>query len=144
MSAQQAQEEVERLIVLTERLTQRIRQDTEAFEARRPQEAAARMAETAQLANLYRRESDRMRGSPDLIAAAPKELRARLVRVSEGFEAALTRHGRSLHATRTVTEGIVRAIAEEVARARAARQGYGPGARAPSGNPTAITLNRRA
>lgn len=144
MSANQAQEDVERMIGLTERLTQRIRQDTEAFERRRPQEAAARIEETAQLANLYRRESDRMRQNPALIAAAPKELRIRLLRASEGFETALARHGRSIYAVKTVTEGVIRAIAEEVARTRAARHGYGPGGRAPAGNTTAITLNRRA
>lgn len=143
MSANQAQEEVERLIVLTERLTLRIRQDTIAFEARRPQEAASRMEETAQLANLYRRESDRIRQNPAIVAAAPRELRARLIKASEGFEAALTRHGKSLYAVKTVTEGVVRAIAEEVTRSRAANHGYGPGARPPTADAAAIALNRR-
>jgi hypothetical protein len=144
MSANPAQELVEQLIGLTERLTERIGLDTEAFEARRPHEAAARVEETARLANLYRRESDRVRQNPSLVAAAPTELRARLARASEGFEAALQRHGKSLYAVRTVTEGVVRAIAEEVAKARAANSGYGPGARAPQANTTAIALNRRA
>jgi hypothetical protein len=144
MSANQAQELVEQLIGLTERLTERIRLDTEAFEARRPHEAAGRIDETAQLANLYRRESARIRQDPSLVAGAPKELRARLARASEGFEAALQRHGKSIYAVKTVTEGVVRAIAEEVARVRATHSAYGPGGRAPVANTTAIALNRRA
>jgi hypothetical protein len=43
-----------------------------------------------------------------------------------------------------VTEGVVRAIGEEVARTRSSGAGYGPGAEAQSGLATAITLNRRA
>lgn len=144
MSANQAREQVEQLIRLTERLTQRIRLDTEAFEARRPQDAAGRMQETAQLANLYRRESDRMKRDPSLIAAAPQELRARLILASEGFEAALARHGKALYAIKTVSEGVVRAIAEEVARSRSANLGYGPGGRPAAGSGAAIALNRRA
>jgi hypothetical protein len=144
MSANQAQELVEQLIGLTEKLTERIRLDTEAFEARRPHEAARRIDETAQLANLYRRESARVRQDPSLVAGAPKELRARLMRASEGFEAALQRHGKSIYAVKTVTEGVVRAIAEEVARVRATHGAYGPGGSAPVASTTAIALNRRA
>jgi hypothetical protein len=46
---------------------------------------------------------------------------------------------------KSITEGVVKAIAEEVARTRAATAGYGPGARlaTPSGA-IAIALNRRA
>ncbi len=140
----QARENVERLIALTDQLTEYMRLDAEAFEARRPQEAAGRVEETARLANLYRHESARVRQDPSLIAAAPQELRARLVRSSKAFDGALARHGRALFAVKTVTEGVVRAIAEEVARNRSAHATYGPGGRGGAANATAIALNRRA
>jgi len=139
-----ADEHVQRLIALTERLTQQIALDADAFEARRSHEAADRVEQTAKLANLYRHETARMKQDPAVIAGASGELRRRLIRASEAFEAVLARHGRALHAAKTITEGIVRAIAEEADRARAAVASYGPGARAQSTATTAIALNRRA
>jgi len=140
-----AEENVRRLIVLTEQLTERMRLDADAFEAHRPHEAAARIDETQRLANLYRHESDRVRQDPALVMGAPAPLRQRLAKASEAFETALARHGRAVFALKTLTEGVVRAIGEEVARARAAAQGYGPGARmaTPSGA-IPIALNRTA
>ena len=49
-----------------------------------------------------------------------------------------------LEAAKTVTEGLVRAIAEEVASKRASGAGYGPGATATAADTRAITLNQRA
>ncbi len=139
-------ETLQQLIALTEQLTQRMRQDAEAFEARRPLEAAGRIEETQQLANLFRRESDRVRQNPGLIAGGSATLRQRLARASQAFEATLERHGRAVFALKAVTEGVVQAIAEEVARTRAATAGYGPGARMSASRDAAvaIALNRRA
>jgi len=139
-----AKENVQRLITLTERLTERLAGDAQAFEARRPHEAAARLEETSHLANLYRHETLRVRQDPATVASAPRELRTRLERATEAFESVLARHGRALFAVKAVTEGVVRAIAEEVANSRVAAAGYGPGARANAASTTAITLNRQA
>ena len=138
-------ENVQQLIALTEQLTERMRLDAEAFEGRRPYEAAGRVEETQRLANLYRFESDRVRQNPSLVAGASPPLRQRLTRASQAFEATLARHGRAVYALKTVTEGVVKAIAEEVARARTATAGYGPGARMATRDAAiAIALNRRA
>ena len=143
-SSNHAKDNVERLIVLTERLTERLAVDSKAFEARRPHEAAVRLEETSRLANLYRHESMRVREDPTLIEGAPVELRTRLTLASEAFEAVLARHGRALYAAKAVTEGVVRAIAEEVVKGRNSAVGYGPGARTPAASGVAITLNRHA
>ncbi len=139
-----AEDNVERLITLTERLTERLAVDSKAFEARRPMEAAVRLEETSRLANLYRHESARVRGDPSLVSGATPGTRARLTKASEAFEAVLARHGRALFAAKAVTEGVVRSIAEEVARGRTAMTGYGPSARRPQGSGVSITLNRQA
>jgi hypothetical protein len=144
MSSEAALQNVERLIALTEQLTRQIGLDADAFEARRPHEAASRIEETVRLANVFRHETARVRENPALIAAAPGEARTRLACASEAFERTLQRHGRALYAVKTVTEGIVRAIADEVVRARAAGAAYGPGARHPIADATAVTLNSRA
>jgi len=139
-----AEDNVERLITLTERLTERLAVDSQAFEARRPMEAAERLEETSRLANLYRYESARVQGDPSLLSGATAASRARLTRASEAFEAVLARHGRALFAAKAVTEGVVRSIAEEVAKSRTAMTGYGPRARPPQGSGVSITLDRHA
>ena len=139
------EDRVEQLILLTERLTELMAAQAQAFEQRRPQDAAAGLEETARLANLYRHESGRVRADPQLVAGAAPHLRARLVRATEAFDAVLARQGRALAAAKTVTEGLVRAIADEVAAQRGRGAGYGASGGPPGpGAATAITLNRRA
>ena len=136
---------IESLIALTERLTALITEQAQAFEARRPHDAALNMEETSRLANVYRQEAARARGEARPFADAPLALRAKLVRATEAFDAVIARQGRALGAAMKVTEGLVHAIAEEVAIQRSAQAGYGPTGIKPVGNAaTSVTLNRRA
>ena len=144
MTGSAALDQVEGLIALTEQLTRQIGGDADALEARRTHDVAARIGETVRLAALFRHETARVQGDPRLLAAATGERRVRLIRASQDFERTLKRHGKALYAAKTVTEGIVRAIADEVVKARAVGAAYGPAARRPQGDPTAVTLNRRA
>ncbi len=145
LSANDAPDRVEQLIILTERLTTLIASQAQAFEERRPKDAAALTEETARLANLYRHESARVRADVGLIDGAPPEMRAQLVRATEAFDAVLARQGRALDAARSVTEGLVKCIAEEVALQRQKVSVYGAGGLQNGGAPaTAITLNKRA
>ena len=132
------------LITLTERLTALILQQVQAFEARRPHEAALNADETGRLANLYRHESLRLRAQPELLSDAPFEMRERLIAATKAFDAVLARHGRAVEAAKTITEGLVRAIAEEVSRQRGAVAGYGPKAKQVTPKATSLALNRRA
>ena len=147
LAATDAADRVEQLITLTDRLTGLIAAECQAFEARRPHEAAANIEETSRLANLYRHESMKVRGDPRLINDAPLDQRLRLRTSTEAFDAVLARHGRALEAAKTVTEGLVHAVAQEIASQRAApATTYGAGGmvndRPQMG--AAITLNRKA
>jgi hypothetical protein len=146
LNATDCDDRVEQLIILTERLTDLIARQSAAFEARRPHEAAQYVDEVAKLANLYRHESTKVRGNVALVQGASLQRRQRLVRATEAFDAVLARQGRAVTAAKTVTEGLVRAIAEEIAVQRPTGAGYGPGAQATAykQNGTAITLNQRA
>ena len=138
-------ERVEQLIALTEQLTRLIAVQAQAFEARRPQDAAANMEETSRLANDYRREAQEMRENPALLSGISLTLRTRLTRATEAFDAVIARQGRALTAAKTITEGLVHAIAEEVANQRTAGAAYGPrGAKTRPGSAAAVTLNQRA
>ena len=125
-------ERVDALIALTERLTSLISQECRAFEARRPQDALVTLDETSRLAN------------STIVETAPLEKRRELMRATEAFDAVLARHGRAIEAARIVTEGIVKAVADEVVRTRTTGAGYGPGAAPEAGSATAITLNKSA
>jgi len=137
---------LEHLIILTERLTGLIADQAQAFEARRPQDAALNMEETSRLANIYRREAEQMRAQPSLFSDAPIKLRYRLIQATEAFDAVIARQGRAIHAAKTITEGLVQAIAQEVAAQRTSNAAYGPTGAKPvvPGAATAVTLNRQA
>ena len=147
ISAQNPTDRVEQLILLTDRLTEITLKQAQAFEAHRPQDAATLLDETSKLANVYRHESARIQANPALIEGAPPSLRLTLIRSTEAFDAVLARQGRAVNAARVVTEGLVKAIADEVASQRHKGSTYGPGATvaaSPTGVATAITLNKRA
>ncbi|QUD89141.1 flagellar basal body protein [Phenylobacterium montanum] len=136
---------IEPMIRLTQRLTELLALQAAAFEERRPQDAAASMDETTRLANAYRHEAQRLRNAPGEIERATADQRRRLRQATEAFDAVVARHGRALHAAKTVTEGLVHAIANEVARQRGANAGYGPrGVRNTGAASASITLNQRA
>ena len=140
-----AEGRIEELIALTERLTALIAEQADAFEARRPHDAARNMEETTRLANIYRREAQTVRAQPGLVAVASKADRQRLIRATEAFDAVMARQGRALNAAKTITEGLVHAIATEIANQRSANTGYGPAGVKPRNNAaTAVTLNRHA
>ena len=140
-----AEGRIDELIALTERLTALIAEQAEAFEARRPQDAARNMEETSQLANIYRREAQTLRAQPELVRTASRQERLKLMRATEAFDAVMARQGRALNAAKTVTEGLVHAIAAEIANQRTSNAAYGPAGVKPKTNAaTAVTLNRRA
>lgn len=144
LAVRDAGDRVEQLITLTEQLTRRLAAEAQAFKSRRLADFAAGQEETARLANLYRRETTRVKADPSLVAGAPQARRARLIELTEAFETALARHAIALEAAKTLTEGLVHAIAGEVAAGRAVGSGYGAGGKASGGDARAVTLNRKA
>ena len=139
LHADDAADRVDQLITLTERLTGLMQADLTELEARRP--SLARAEELGRLANVYRHESARVRRDPALIAGAPAPDRARLRIATERFDATLARHLRAVEAARTISEGLVRAIAEEMVRSRPAASGYGP--RPSKADSPALAYNRQ-
>ena len=144
MTTNAADDRVGQLIDLTDRLTDMIAKETRAFEARRPQDVASTIGETSRLANIYRLESARLKQDPSLLESASLTSRVGLIRATEAFDAVLARHGRALDAARSITEGLVHAIALEVAANRAKPIGYNSQARSGTGDASAVTLNKRA
>lgn len=132
------------LINLTQALTERLSAESAAFRALRAQDVAAGMAETQELANLYRRESAQAKAAPAFLTVIPADLREALISATQAFESVLAEHASTVDAARQVSEGLVRAIAAEVAGARAQGVGYGASGRATEGDGRAVALNRKA
>ncbi|QDH73358.1 flagellar basal-body protein FlbY [Brevundimonas sp. M20] len=135
---------VKQMTDLTERLTACLIEESKAFEARRPQDAAATVAATQELANAYRRESVQLRANPKVIAPAPAAYRAALLKATQVFEAVLARHAAAVEAARVISEGLVQTIAAEVAGQRGSPSAYGASGRANAGDARAVALNRTA
>jgi hypothetical protein len=145
--AEHPADRAEQLVMLTERLTALLARETDLILAHEPPLQGTDGEEKARLANLYRQEMTRISESRDLIRTAPASALDRLRAATVRFRAALAAHERALAAVKEVSEGIVRAIAEEVARVQAGPRGYGASggynAAAP-GAAAALALNRTA
>ena len=144
LHADDATDRVAQLTTLTERLTGLMAEDLADLEARRPTDTAVRLAraeELGRLANMYRHESARVRRDPTLVASAPAADRTRLKTATVVFDATLTRHSQAVDAARTISEGRVRAIAEEMAATRPVASGYGPRTRKADNVP--LAFNKR-
>ena len=139
-----AQARVRQLIVLTKRLTDRLSAETQAFADRRPQDVAAGLAETQEMANLYRRDTAHVKANPALLRDAPLDDRKALVEATRVFDTVLSAHARAVEAARQISEGLVRTIAAEVTAARTPASAYAADGRAALGDGRAVAFNRMA
>ncbi|HBI20120.1 MULTISPECIES: flagellar basal-body protein FlbY [unclassified Brevundimonas] len=139
-----AQARVRQLIVLTKRLTDRLSAETQAFADRRPQDVAAGLAETQEMANLYRRDTAHVKANPALLRDAPLDDRKALVEATRVFDTVLNAHARAVEAARQISEGLVRTIAAEVTAARTPPSAYAADGRAALGDGRAVAFNRMA
>ncbi|MGE3303553.1 MAG: flagellar basal body protein [Hyphomonadaceae bacterium] len=135
------------IVDLTERLTHLLESETALLNAHEPPLSGAESEEKGRLANLYRQEMARIAGDRTLIRTAPAALIDRMRAATVRFRAALAAHERALIGVKEVTEGLVKAIAEEVARVRGGPRGYGASggyAEAPANVNAALALNKTA
>ncbi len=147
----EADERFSDLITLTQRLTAVLTERQEALRSNNPLANPAAHDYMLKLANLYRAEIQRVRADCTLVAAVDPKLRQTLKSATRAFEATLGLYLQGLDAISAVTEGLVRAIGEEVAAARAGPAGYGPRGRtgaahtpARTNAQAAIALNQKA
>lgn len=128
LAARNGAERADALLRLTARLTELIRSETQMIQRRRPQDAVALQDEKSKLANIYRGEVARAKAEPSRFAGAPAAIKNELRRATEIFHTALAENARAVTAMKVITEGVVRAIADEAERQRNTGNGYGPSA----------------
>jgi hypothetical protein len=121
----QATERADQLLVIARRLVALVRAEVEALKARRLDGGSTDFAEKERLAHAWRLEVNQIRANPSVLAGATAAQKAALRDVSRELETVLEGHTQALEAMKTVTEGLVRAIADEVAATRRAPAAYG-------------------
>lgn len=126
LAANSPAERAEALIRLTDRLTALLDQETACFEARKPHEAVTLQAEKTRLATIYRTETRLAAQDNSRLAGLNETLKTRLRANTTRFETALARNGAAVEALKSLTEGLVKALADEAARQAQAKAGYGP------------------
>ncbi|WP_370235525.1 flagellar basal-body protein FlbY [Brevundimonas sp.] len=135
---------VRQLIDLTQALTRRLSDELAAFEAQRPQDVAAGLAQTQDMANRYRRESAQLKADPSGLAHAPVADRTALIKATEAFEAILNRHARAVEAARIISEGLVKTLAAEIRSQRGVPNAYGATGQATPTDGSAVAFSRSA
>jgi hypothetical protein len=114
----------EQMVALTERLTRLIDLENARLKDFLPPLDGADGDEKARLANLYRQELARIAEDKTLLSGAPKPIIDGLRAATTRFRASLQIHERLLIGFKEVSEGLVKAIAEEVSRLRAGPATY--------------------
>jgi len=123
--AEDPKDRAEQLLLITEQLTALIDAETQRIEARQPALEGPDAEEKSRLANAYRLELARIKQDPAMIEAAPPRLLAQLRRATVALHEKLAAHETALVAVKLVAEGLVQAMAEEVARQRGGDAHYG-------------------
>ncbi|ESQ80474.1 hypothetical protein [Asticcacaulis sp. YBE204] len=128
ISAHNANDHAAQLLVLTQRLTERLTAEMAALEAHRPFEIHAAAEETRGLSALYRQETLRLKADPSLLSGMDAKTKTALRTATEAFVTVSERHARAVEAAKTISEGIMKAVADELAETRKPTLTYGPGA----------------
>ncbi len=135
------------LLAMTQRLVSLIEVEIEALKARRVLGTSTDWEEKERLVHAWRIEVSKVKADPGLIGGIPDKLKADLRTAAKALEDGLEAHALALMATKTVTEGLVRSIANEIASARSAPAAYGRSGAVNSGvnrEASGLTVNAKA
>jgi hypothetical protein len=126
---------IERLISLAERIIAALESDIAALKEGRPGALQTNDPEIQKLTAIYGREAKGF--DPKLAENAAPTLRQRFFAITAKFREVLQLHARMLARVKNASEGIIRAIAQEVERANAPMRTYSarPGYKPPSAGP---------
>ena len=115
-------ERVERLVKMAERLIDAIEADIGALKAGQPQNMRTTDADIQRLSALYGREAHGF--TQDTVKDIPIPLRSRFFETIKKIRELLTLHARLIARVRNASEGMIKAIAEEVDRQAAPLRTY--------------------
>lgn len=118
-------ERATQLLAMTQRLVALVAAEIEVVKARKLSSLSADWDEKERLVHAWRIEVSKVKNEPALLDGISPDLKASLRQAAMELEQNLEAHAQALMATKTVTEGLVRSIAAEIASSRSAPAGYG-------------------
>ncbi len=126
----QIEERAERVLALTQRLAEALLGDLAALDRGRPSEMRSILPEIQQLLSQYAREAAAVKNAAKML---PSGTRAKLFGATTKLHDVLARHERRLTCLRNASEGMIRAIVDDVDHKKRVTRPYGPrpGVRAP-------------
>lgn len=119
---------VDRMIGATADLAALIARETEALQSRNRDEVANLQPEKIRLANEYAMDVQAVRTRKELLDRAPAERITRLKSNMVELDRALAVNGEALTAARSVSEGLIRMVADAMSERAAPTLGYGANA----------------
>jgi hypothetical protein len=132
------------LLALTQRLCERLLAQTQNLANRKPHLMAAHIEDTRNLSNLYRFETTRVQKDPALLTGLSDDYKSALREATLSLQALVQSHALALDATKTITEGLICAIAREAAQQDQRHATYGPQATARAQVQQSLNINYRA
>ncbi len=130
----------EALSRMISRLSDVLAQENKLLDENKPESFKATLSEKTRLIAVYNQQMTLIKKNPDAYKSCPREEIDHLKEVSSKFYGILDSHFRKLSTARTVTEGLVKAVADEVAKKKAPPSGYT--ARASVANPLSSRNSR--
>lgn len=112
------------LIALSEKLIDILRTESDLLDSRRPSELAGLTAEKTKLTNAYNAQLFTLQRDPDLVEQAEPRQLALLKQVTVNLNKIMEANARKLEAVKTVAEGVIMAVADEVTRTNKAVDRY--------------------
>lgn len=116
---------VQTFLDLTRALTSLLSEENQLLKNRRPAETSALAREKVRLTNEYRQALETLKADEEtLLGARDSDLRKTVHETTELFRLELAHHAKLVIRLKTVTEGVVKSISDEVARQRNPMQHY--------------------
>jgi len=112
------------LIALSEKLIDTLRTESELLDSRRPSELVDLTAEKTKLTNAYNAQLFALQRDPTLVRQAEPRQIALLKQMTVHLNDIMAANVRKLEAVKTVAEGVIMAVADEVSRENRAVDRY--------------------
>lgn len=136
---------IDQMVLLTERLCKITQEQIDAFEVNDFEKTKPLNEEAARLGATYTVETKKIASNPNVISNADAHMKNTLKQVTKKFMELMKKHEQVLDRRRSITEGLVKAIANETVKSRPTPQAYGPKVGIKQNvNTSAITLDRKA
>jgi hypothetical protein len=116
----------QQLLALTERLNERLLFELEALKSNRPRDIYDHVEETRNLSALYRQETQRLKADKSLLDGIGEAEKAALRKATLSFMKTTEAHAHAVEAAKSISEGLLKAIADQVANTHKPQMTYGP------------------